>query len=408
MDLIGVVTSEESLDVYRINGQRAFGVKRKNDGVAVDIVQWEFSGKKVCVGWSDGSLEVVSTETGKRLRLEEGVGRQKGKDDGGVEEEKSRFTCIGWGLNFIDVESVKKRLGMRKRRESDDIDGRRVEFRDETTEAWDAFKDDTTVEDFLVRQPDLQALDVSPDLPDQLAMMDVEVLLPKLPLIPLPPATPFMRFGQQQDAGTFGTQAEVDSLLQSNHLKEHNSVDMFVRCTNQGTIYPSMYDSAETVDIRLPSSWNIDNSKPLLHASHPYSCSHGLLTEIKRTDQKTKLAFIPLTLGFIPSAGIYLHLIASKTSQLQSLLLYVQQCLQRVRTYWKHSRDLPGKFIMNISESLEEKNQGDLVQGLYHLACTGSCPPLIREWLVDELQEAVSYLDPSSLSFLADFYRTPC
>ena len=83
-------------------------VKRKSEDETVDVVQWEFSGKKVAVGWSDGSLEVVSVETGKRLRLEDSVGQRGGSD---CEEGTNRFTCIGWGLNFIDAESVRKRLG---------------------------------------------------------------------------------------------------------------------------------------------------------------------------------------------------------------------------------------------------------------------------------------------------------
>jgi anaphase-promoting complex subunit 4 len=103
--------------------------------------------------------------------------------------------------------------------------------------------------------------------------------------------------------------------------------------------------------------------------------------------QTKNITFVPLTLNFIPSAGIYLHLIASKTSQLQNLLLYITQCLQRIRTFFKHATDLPSKFMMNISETLDEKDQGDLTTNLFHLACTGACPPLIREWLVDELAE---------------------
>jgi anaphase-promoting complex subunit 4 len=43
--------------------------------------------------------------------------------------------------------------------------------------------------------------------------------------------------------------------------------------------------------------------------------------------------------------------------------------------------------MMNITETLEEKGQGDLITNLFHLACTGACPPLLREWLVDELSE---------------------
>jgi anaphase-promoting complex subunit 4 len=382
MDLVAIVTDEENLDVYRINGQRAFGLKRKSEDVTVDAIQWEFNGKSIAVSWSNGSTDLVNTETGKvshkDLMLPTATSGGKSME----EDVPSRVKCIGWGLNFIDVDTVKRRTGLKMRKADGDGDA----FGQPTTEDWDAFKDETSIEDFLQRQPDLQSLDIAPDLPDQLAMMDMEMLLPKLPAISLPPALPFMRISQA-DSGAFSSQIDVDSLLHSSHLKDPNSVDVFIRCSNQGTVHPSMYDSKETVNIHLPKVWSIE-STPLLHTSHPYSCSHSLLMRITSpTSRQSKIALVPLTLNFISSAGIYLHLIASKTSQLQNLLLYITQCLQRIRTFFKHSQDLPSKFMMNISETLEEKGQGDLVTNLFHLACTGNCPPLIREWLVDELAE---------------------
>ena len=369
MDLIAVVTTEENLDVYRINGQRAFGLKRKNESVTVDAIQWEFNGKSIAISWSDGMTDLVSAETGKVGLKDLGLPGEAGRDG-----FKGRVKCIGWGLNFIDVDAVKGRT--KKAAQGFDL----------STDEWDEKKDEADVEDFLQRQPDMNALDCVPDLPDQLAVVDVETLLPKLPAIPLPPALPFMRVSQA-DSGAFSSQAEVDALLHSHHLKDYNSVDMFIRCSERGTVHPSIYDSLETVTVGLPSAWNIE-STPLLHASHPYGCTHGLL--MRTTDPKSQtrnVTFVPLTLNFIPSAGIYLHLIASKTSELQNLLLYITQCLQRIRTFFKHATDLPSKFMMNISETLEEKGQGDLTTNLFHLACTGACPPLIREWLVDELAE---------------------
>lgn len=385
MDLIALVTDEENLDVYRINGQRAFGLKRKSEDVTVDALQWEFNGKSIAVSWSDGATDLVNAETGKvshrdlMLTMHARNGDRMEEDEG-----QARVKCMGWGPNFIDIAAVKRRTGLKTNgTKSTKADG----FGQPTTEEWDAFRDETTVEDFLQRQPDFQSLDIAPDLPDQLAMMDMETLLPKLPAIPLPPVLPFMRVSHA-DSGTFSSQADVDSLLHSHHLKDHNSVDMFIRCSDRGTIHPSLYDSIETVDIHLPTAWNMPTT-PLLHTSHPYSCSHGLLMRTTSpTSKHSHLSFIPLTLKFIPSAGIYLHLIASKTSQLQNLLLYITQCLQRIRTFFKHTQDLPNKFMLNISETLEEKGQGDLVTNLFHLACTGDCPPVLREWLVDELTEA--------------------
>jgi hypothetical protein len=382
MDLVAIVTDEENLDVYRINGQRAFGLKRKSEDLNVDALQWEFNGKSIAVSWSDGSTDLVNAETGKVSHKDLMLPAAAIRDGGMEEEAPSRVKCIGWGLNFIDVDAVKRRTGAKTGKTDGDSDA----FGQPVTEDWDAFKDETTIEDFLQRQPDFQSLDIAPDLPDQLAMMDMEMLLPKLPAIPLPPATPFMRVSQA-DSGAFSSQVDVDSLLHSSHLRDSNSVDMFIRCSDQGTVHPSMYDSKETVNIHLPKAWNIE-STPLMHTSHPYSCSHSLLMRINSSaSRQSKIAFVPLTLNFISSAGIYLHLIASKTSQLQNLLLYITQCLQRMRTFFKHSQDLPSKFMMNISETLEEKGQGDLVTNLFHLACTGNCPPFIREWLVDELAE---------------------
>ena len=373
MDLVAVVTTEENLDVYRINGQRAFGLKRKSESLTVDAIKWDFNGKSIAISWSDGKTDLVSSETGKVGLKDLGLPQEASRDGFGG-SSNGRVKCIGWGLNFIDVEAVKSRAKK---------SARGFDF---STEDWDASKDGADVEDFLQRQPHTHTLSCAPDLPDQLAVMDVETLLLKLPAIPLPPALPFMRVSQA-DSGAFSSQVEVDSLLHSHHLKDYNSVDMFIRCSERGTIHPSIYDSLETVTVSLPPGWNIE-STPLLHANHPYGCSHGLLMQTTTANLQTRnIAFVPFTLNFIPSAGIYLHLIASKTSQLQNLLLYITQCLQRTRTFFKHATDLPSKFMLNISEILEEKGQGDLTTNLFHLACTGACPPLIREWLVDELAE---------------------
>ncbi|KAF2261798.1 hypothetical protein CC78DRAFT_341092 [Lojkania enalia] len=377
MDLIALVTDEESLDVYRINGQRAFCLKRKSSTTTVDSICWEFNGQAIAVAWSDGFTDIISSETGKVIH--------KDLAPPAIGPGKRRIQCVGWGLNFIDVDAVKRRIGIPKQKT--DSSGISINFTASTTDGWDTFQDDTTLEDFLQRQPDLQTLDIAPDLPEQLAMMDIETLLPKLPPIPSPPMTPFMRLQQQAESSAFGTQAQVDAILHSQHMKDQNSVDMFIRCTDVGTVHPSIYDSLETVNVHLPENWGIEKCRPILHTSHPYSCSHSLLMEVK-SGETTKLAFVPLTLGFIPSAGIYLHLIASKTAQLQNLLLYIQQCLQRIQSYWRHSQELPSKLMMNFSETLENKDQGNLVQNLYQLACTGYCPPVLKEWLVDELQEA--------------------
>ncbi len=45
MDLVAVITNEEQLDVYRFNGQRAFGLQRKNASCTVSSICWKYNGK---------------------------------------------------------------------------------------------------------------------------------------------------------------------------------------------------------------------------------------------------------------------------------------------------------------------------------------------------------------------------
>ncbi|KAF2815774.1 uncharacterized protein BDZ99DRAFT_505466 [Mytilinidion resinicola] len=401
MDLVATVSEEEEVDVWRISGQRAFGVKRK--GMAeVERVCWKFNGQAIAVAWSDGTVDVISAETGKFL-LKDSTTVHGSQEKAG--KSQAKVACLGWGVNFIDVDAVKARTGIStkasKQRSEDGPLSINISSNGDgkgllTTEDWDSFRDDTTLDDFLQRQPDLSNLDISPDLPDQLAMMDVESLLPKLPVIPVPPANPFAR-PAAGDTGAFSSQAQIDGIFHSHHLKDHNAVDVLVRCMDDGTISPTIYDSLSTVSVGLPAAWQVEKTRPLVHASHPYSCSHGLLIEItsrnttssrSSIESDTRLVLVPLTLRFISSAGIYLHLIASKTTQLQNLLQYVAQCLQRMRAFWTHAQDLPARFMRNISETLEEKGEGTLEQALYHLAVTGSCPATLKEWLVEELAES--------------------
>jgi anaphase-promoting complex subunit 4 len=46
MDLVAVVTEEEQLDVYRFNGQRAFGLQRRDSESKVSSICWKYNGMK--------------------------------------------------------------------------------------------------------------------------------------------------------------------------------------------------------------------------------------------------------------------------------------------------------------------------------------------------------------------------
>lgn len=285
-------------------------------------------------------------------------------------------------MNFIDVITVKSKL---KGGSSNKGDSKVL-----STDMWDFEANDLTLDDLLERQPDLKKLKTSPDLPDQLALMDVQSLLPKLPALPsLPVANPHMIRSKQNDEGSdiFSSQASLDAAVHATHLKNPNAVDVLLICDRQGTVQPVLYDSLSIGTVNKPL--DLDTLTPLLHSSHPYTCTHMLLAEADAGSADGRLALIPLSLRFIQSSGTSLHLIASKTAQLQNLLYYVQGCIKLINAYWLQTQDLPSKFMRNINDTLVEHGEGTLVQSLYHVAVTGHCSAALKEWLVDELTERV-------------------
>ncbi|KAF2085557.1 hypothetical protein K490DRAFT_46593 [Saccharata proteae CBS 121410] len=303
MDLVAVVTQEEQLEVYRLNGQRAFSHKRKDTDNKVKLICWKFNGQHIAVAWLDGSIDVLSSETGKVVKQ---IQPEVSTDaEGGA---ASQISCLGWGVNFIDIAAVRSRL--KAARES--ARGSQYPNFLETVPSWQLSQDELTLDDFLERMPDLRKLGITPDLPKQLALIDAQDVLPKLPMIPSPPAIGMQMMSKATTSDAFGSQQS----------------------------------------------------------------------------KRDRLALVPLTLRFIPSAGIYLHLIASKTAQLQNLLQYIQSSLKTISTFFLHSQDLPGRFMRNVNETLMEKDEGTLVDNFFHMAVTGDCPTTIKEWLVDELTES--------------------
>ncbi|KAK8233790.1 anaphase-promoting complex, cyclosome, subunit 4-domain-containing protein [Phyllosticta capitalensis] len=382
MDLVAVVGQDDNLDVYRLNGQRAFGLKRRM-GSAVESICWKFNGQHLAVAWDDGTIDIVSSETGKTVKQ---VHREASLAPSEDEIMAPKVSCLGWGVNFIDVDSVKGRTSSTRVTRNGSVALSDDVF--DTTDEWAERQDEVTLDDFLERQPDLQKLGIATDLPDQIALIDVQDVLPKFPVIPAPPATPMQMMSKSSSSDAFSSQQSIDAIFHSQHLRDHNSVDVLLVGSEDGSLSPTLYDSLEIGGMRLPGNWSLSNTRPLLTASHPYSCSHLSLMEVKdEQSQNVRLALIPLTLRFIPTTGIYLHLIASKTAQLQSLLMYLRASLRTIIAYFHHARDLPSRFMMSIDETLASKGEPNLVQSLYHLATTGHCPKTIKEWLTDELTE---------------------
>ncbi|KAI9721737.1 MAG: hypothetical protein M1812_002072 [Candelaria pacifica] len=341
MDLIAVATWEGKVFLYRLNGQRVLGgVEKWQGSTRVHGLRWKPDGKLLAIAREDGKIHLVSVETGKVCH-----------SLGCALSKQGHITCLGWGVNFTDSSAVQSRIEQSRSAISlDDILGR---------VAHDLTQDDI------------------PDLPRDLALLDVDEMLPKLSVLP----------SGGRDEDLFGSRVSMDSVFHPLRKKEDDAVDVMVVGFSDGSLQVSIYDSFVIGTFQLGASVSSDGYRLLIHSSHPYCSTHTVITAATVDGKRKELSLVPLDMRFISNSGQYLSLLASKSTQLQNLLRYIHQTQSHIHSEWKSSQDLPKKFIRNINETLAEKSQGTLVQAAYHLVATGHCYPIVKEWLVDELAE---------------------
>jgi anaphase-promoting complex subunit 4 len=181
MDLIAVITDDEELRVFRLNGQKVFGgsykgdpylddddgsgeiraVRWKNDGMFLLLAQdSEFlakltlffgcEGHFLAVACADSTVRIISAYSGKTAHHYQAHGG----------ERSPKVTCLGWGMNFTDSEAAKRQL-------------------------YEA-AGQLSVEDLLSldMQPSKTAALLKADLPRELALLDIESSLPRLSTLP--------------------------------------------------------------------------------------------------------------------------------------------------------------------------------------------------------------------------------
>lgn len=185
----------------------------------------------------------------------------------------------------------------------------------------------------------------------------------------------------------------MDSLFQPLRTDSTESADVLVMGFKDGTIHLSIYDFFEIGSFNLQQAApSLRDSRPLLHCSHPYSTTHSLMVSGLSSGEST-LYVVPLDLRLVSTAGRYLSLLASKSTQMHNILRYLHQAQREIYSEFQAAQDLPSRFIRNIEDTLKEKCEYTWVHAAYHLVVTGNCLPGVKEWLVDELGERVDKND---------------
>ena len=217
------------------------------------------------------------------------------------------------------------------------------------------------------------------------APIDLESQTPRLRAIPPPPTQ--LPGTLAASAVAYDAQDKVDALLHGLVESDHSAENM-VRFLADGSALTSLLDAAENIHTTLPEPWKVKSQRSLGCATHNLADCYMALKEL-HWNYSTKIGLVPLSLEFMSTPGISLRPSVYKTMQLRHVLGYIEQSLQRVRAFWKYSRELPLRFMMVPNEALSAQNQGDLSAALYHAASTGQVPDTIREWLVRDLGDNV-------------------
>ena len=132
-------------------------------------------------------------------------------------------------------------------------------------------------------------------------------------------------------------------------------------------------------------AFNIAESYQVLHASHS-SCTSQVVLTAKEHDTRYDLRYIDLPLEAL--SGPLLQTVAVNTKRMQNLVAYISLIVRCIQSDFSSNLQLPNKLINNISEELSEKQEGSLVNNLYHLAMTGAFTPTMLEWLADTVKDS--------------------
>jgi anaphase-promoting complex subunit 4 len=172
------------------------------------------------------------------------------------------------------------------------------------------------------------------------------------------------------------------------------SADVMVIGTREGDIHLSIYDSFVIGSFKSPHTIGAPHTYLFRHASHESYSTHALL--MKSATSENKLYFMTMDLRFMSASSDYLSILSSRSTHLHNLLRYIHHAQTVLVSEWKVTQELPAKFLRNINETLNETSNRNIVQALYHSVATGHTFPGVRDWLVDELAERVSWVHRSS------------
>ncbi|KAL8370862.1 hypothetical protein RB595_000957 [Gaeumannomyces hyphopodioides] len=350
LDLVATADNDNSFFIRRANGEQV-SKPAQIPGAEILAIRWKPDGQYVAVAWSDGVVRLTGIESTKALH-----------QISPRESPQARIEYLGWTRNWTGTAHSRLAKSAQSTALADLILG-----------ALDGVAPDER-SDIL-------------DLPREITFLDVETSLPKLSPLPV-------SGGTGEDTFVFSSRTSLEFVFKAFKPEEADQVDVMIAGMVDGSMRLTIYDTFDVGLFRytLPSSTpGANEPRPLrlvCHGSHPAVSSHFLLLRTS-DDTPEMLYLVPMDLHFVYSSPINLSLLASKVTILQKILRYIHQTQVHMASEWTSARDLPARFLRNVSEDLAQSTEGptSVMQALYHTVLTGHAHPLTKDWLVDSVAE---------------------
>ncbi|EMC92184.1 hypothetical protein BAUCODRAFT_281096 [Baudoinia panamericana UAMH 10762] len=375
-DLVAIAT-ENVVVVYRINGQVAFTVKPSKDffrvqddaKLAATALAWKQDGKLLACGWNDGSYGLYSGENGRLISHGWLSGRGQSPTAGNRLDDQTDLdgavvTCFSW-MRHDGQSSAPSQPTV----SADELD----------TEAWFAREDGSDADDnsgaaLINEQLRPHGHATIEKLARSIVTLDVTTVFPKLSALP----SHGLRVGSSSvDGGKFASQAQTDLAFESVvKAGAADDVDALLIYASDGGVEVFM-------DAIVPVGTRKIHDRPICAAAHAKSFSHAILS--RDHDRHLHLCHMDLPLQTLGSPLLYV--VSQNTKRIQSLLAYVSQTCDCMVHDFRTGLQFPDRLIANAQTELEEKQEGDLIMNLYHLAMTTDFTPTMLEWLIDIVKE---------------------
>lgn len=352
MDLVAVATNS-GVTVFRLNGQRVFGIANGGGKDAWGVVKagltWSSNGQFLAVACSDSIVRLVNVFSGKILHQ---LAATAVKSGNGSQPEISN---LSWSPCFTNGTATQRQLN--------------------------AAGDNVSLDDLLGLHAQISTLlKVKADLPRALGELDVESSLPKLATLP----------STGGDDDVFSSRTSIDAIFHSKSRGQNDMVDILLTAyeDSHATVNVKIFSSFEIGNVQLSSSLpGVDvkvQPKVIHQASHPFLPTQFLLIQ-----HASSLHLLRLDLNFIPQTSPhYLPVLATKATQLGNLLRYLAQIESQLSHEIKVAFDLPSRYLNNVTDSIKQQNpDADFRTEAWHLICTGESSEVMREWLVEEVGE---------------------